>query len=82
MKEKKILGNINYRDYAKKGRYLIEDVELKLENKDKGLLRRLLSGLIKKKKYVDLDLPLVFCLIFGTEIESLEFFRWRFEFNY
>lgn len=82
MKEKKILGNINYRDYAKKGRYLIEDVELKLENKDKGLLRRLLSRLMKKKKYVDLDLPLVFCLIFCTEIESLEFFRWRFEFNY
>lgn len=37
LKEKKFLGNVKYRDYEEKGRYLIEDVELKLENKDKDL---------------------------------------------
>lgn len=35
--KKKVLGNINFGDYAKKGRDLIEDVELKLENKNKDL---------------------------------------------
>lgn len=74
--------NINYGDYAKTGRDLIEDVELKLENKGKALLRTLVSWQKKKKEYVDRDLPLVFCLIFCTEIESPELFWWRFEFNY
>ena len=79
--KKKILRNINYRDYAKKGEYLVEDVEPRLENESKGSLIKLLSG-PTKKKYIDLDLPLIFCLIFCTEIESLKFFRWRLEFNY
>ena len=50
--------------------------------KSRLLLTGLLSGQMKKKKYAGLDLPLVFGLIFCTEIESLELFRWRFEFNY
>lgn len=33
LKGKELLGNVNYRDYAKKRRYLTEDVELKLEKK-------------------------------------------------
>lgn len=81
-RKQKSWGNINYKGYAKKGRDLIDDAELMLENKNKDLVRRLLSGLIKKKKYADLDLPLVFCFIFCTKIESLELFRWRFEFYY
>lgn len=59
----------------------MEDTELTLENKNKGLLLRFLLRLKKKKKCANLDLPLVFCIIFCAEIESLELFRWRFEFN-
>lgn len=51
--KKKILRNINYRNNAKKGEYLVEDVELRLENEYKGFLRKLLSG-PTKKKYTDL----------------------------
>lgn len=58
----------------------MEAVELMLGKRNNGLPRSVLLGLMKK--YADLDLPLVFCFIFCTEIESLELFRWRFEFNY
>lgn len=41
-----------------------------VRNEYKGLLRKLLSG-PTKKKYIDLDLPLIFCLIFCTEMKVL-----------
>lgn len=51
-------------------------------SKDKGFAKKTFVRQMKKKKYADLDLPLVLCLIFCAKIESLELFRWRFEFNY